>query len=206
MGALYQLHFPSGKSYIGITAGTPENRFYEHCYNSETGRADRAVNRAIRKYGATAVTLKTLVIAEWDYLVELERAAIAMYGTFGCGYNMTAGGEGAIGYRHTPESLALMGAAHKGNKYRLGAVLSEESRAKMSASAKGRKHTAESKAKIGAASRGNKHCLGIKQSPELIAKRAAAIRGKKRTPESIARIKIAASAREAKRRQERAAA
>lgn len=179
MGCLYRIAFPSGKAYVGITASTAAARFSEHCYNASTGRADRAVNRALRKYGKESTKLETLVVADWDYLVELERKAIAAFGTFGRGgYNMTAGGEGALGYKHTPESLTKMGATHKGNQYRLGAVLTPETREKISAGNKGKVMSPEVRAKIGAASKGNTHASGYKQSDELKARRSVNMRGK----------------------------
>lgn len=206
MGCLYRIEFPGGKSYIGITADSAERRFAEHRYNSETNRADRAVNRALRKYGPDSVTLETLVIAEWDYLVALEPKVIAAYGTFGRGgYNMTAGGEGALGYKHTPEALLKMGATHKGNTYRKGKTFSAESRAKMSAVRKGRRLSSETKALIGAASRGNKHCLGRKLSEDHKRRISEANTGKKWSAESRARMSIAATKREAARRLGRAA-
>lgn len=200
MGCLYQLTFPGGKSYIGITVGTAEQRFAEHLYNSTTNRADRAVNRAILKYGIQAVRLQTLVIAGWDYLVELERKAITAYGTLGPGgYNMTAGGEGTVGYKHTAESLRKMGDVHRGKAHHTQPH-SAEAKAKMSASAIGRKHTAEAKEKIGIASIGNKHCLGRKLSEEHKLKIKQANTGRKWTEESRARMSFAATKRETDRR------
>ncbi|MHB1236934.1 MAG: GIY-YIG nuclease family protein [Gallionella sp.] len=37
MGCLYQLIFPNGKSYIGISSNTAEQRFKAHCQNSKNG-------------------------------------------------------------------------------------------------------------------------------------------------------------------------
>lgn len=204
MGCLYRIDFPSGKSYIGITAGTAEARFAEHAYNTRTSRQDRAVNRALLKYGTDSVSLKTLAIAEWDYLLELERKAIAAFGTFGRGgYNMTAGGEGAMGYKHTPESLLKMGAIHKGKAHH-NMPHSAETKALMSRNRKGRKLTPEHCAKIGAASKGNKYCLGRTLSEEHKRLISTANTGKKWTEESRARMSIAATKREAERRARRA--
>jgi group I intron endonuclease len=200
MACLYQIEFPSGKSYIGISAGTAEARFAEHRYNSDTGRADRTVNRALRKYGADGVTLRTLVIAEWDYLLDLEKKAIAAYGTFGAGgYNMTAGGEGALGYRHTAEALKKMGDTHRG-KARHTTPHTAESRAKMSVAAMGRKRSPESIAKSAAALVGNKYCAGKTLSPERRQRISEANKGRKWTDEQRARMSVAATKREADRR------
>jgi hypothetical protein len=109
MGCLYQLIFPDGKSYIGITAKTAEQRFRIHCQNSKSGitevpnqtRKEKAITdqqfgldnfgrlpwltrlgKAIRDFGKENVVVKTLVIAsDTEYLKELEIKAIKRYGT-----------------------------------------------------------------------------------------------------------------------------
>ena len=98
MGCLYILEFPSGKSYIGITAKTTLERLDAHMKQLNGGR-NHAVHNAIRKYGVAAVSAKTLVIAnDMKYLGALERRAIKTYGTkTPKGYNLTDGGEGVLG-------------------------------------------------------------------------------------------------------------
>jgi group I intron endonuclease len=180
MGCLYRISFPSGKSYIGITMHTALGRFAEHCYEA-TRDNDRALKRALRKYGKDSATLETLAISnDWGYLTDIERRAIKVFGTFGHGgYNMTVGGDGSLGYKHTPESLAKMGVTHKGKAHH-NMPHSEEAKAKMSAARMGIKLSEETKRKIGEASKGNKHCLGVKHSEETKKKRLMAIRGKAR--------------------------
>lgn len=202
MGALYQITFPGGKSYIGITAGTAGVRFAEHAYNATRSR-ERAVERAIRKYGPARASLRTLAIGDWGYLVELEKAAIRAFGTFGRGgYNMTAGGEGALGYRHTAEALVKMGAIHKGRAHHTQPH-TDAAKAKMSRAAQGRKPSPSTRAKISAALVGNQRNKGKSASPETRERMAAAQRGKVRTQEQRANISRAAIAREALRRQRR---
>jgi group I intron endonuclease len=113
MGALYRLDFPNGKSYVGITSGTAESRFRDHVRDAKHKPSGWAVHRAIRKYGADAVKVVTLAIADsWEYLQLIEKNAIRVFGTFGTkGYNMTAGGDGFLGGRHTPESKAKIAEA-----------------------------------------------------------------------------------------------
>ena len=110
MACLYQLIFPNGKSYIGITKKTAEQRFKAHCLNAKNGIteypdyspsqkaiSDRkygldnfgrlpwltSLGEAIRKYGKENVIVKTLVIAnDFEYLQELEIKAIKRYRTF----------------------------------------------------------------------------------------------------------------------------
>lgn len=113
MGALYQIEFPNGKSYIGITTQTPAARLRSHSKDAKHRKGDWAVHRALRKYGTGNVVLRTLAIAnDWAYLQLIERNAIRVFGTFGKGgYNMTAGGDGFLGGRHTPESKAKIAEA-----------------------------------------------------------------------------------------------
>lgn len=74
-----------------------------------------ALQQAIRKYGADAFVVKTLAIADdWDYLCDLERTAIAVFGTISPnGYNLTAGGEGVVGRTLTDENRVRMSHAQK---------------------------------------------------------------------------------------------
>jgi group I intron endonuclease len=180
MGCLYQIEFPNGKSYIGITARkTAEERFSEHVYNSTKTR-ERAVERAIKKYGAAFITLRTLAIGSFKYLAELERKAINIYGTFGRGgYNMTAGGEGALGYKHTPESLLKMGAIHKGKAHH-NQPHSEQAKAKMSMSQRGKKKniSPERRKQLCEQMRGNVLSLGRKHSAKEREIHSVASRGK----------------------------
>lgn len=103
MGALYQLNFPNGKSYIGICLRSVDKRFDEHAGKK---RPRTPVQCAINSFGRDNVEVKTLVVADdWDYLCDLERKAIAAYGTrFPLGYNMTDGGDGVHGLKRSDAS------------------------------------------------------------------------------------------------------
>ena len=127
MACLYRIQFPCGKSYVGISATTAESRFYKHTYSARNGSA-LAVHRAIRKYGRNAALLETLVVGDWSYVTALEQRAIAAFGTRAPhGYNLTNGGDGLCGYRHSEATRAKLRAR----------VYSPEVRARMSASAMG---------------------------------------------------------------------
>jgi hypothetical protein len=173
MGELYRLTFPNGMSYIGITTGTAETRFSVHFYQRRVRKSP--LSSAIKKYGRDDVVVETLAVAEWNELGDMERDAIARYGTkWPAGYNLTDGGEVPTGL--TELSLAKMSAVHKGNTYRKGIPFTEEVKAAMSERRRGRPvHTAESRAAIGAAARGNKYSAGIRQSPETKAKKLSAM-------------------------------
>lgn len=159
VGCLYKLDFPNGKSYIGITKNTANKRFLGHA--RKAGKTSCAVHHAIHKYGKDAVEVKTLVVAEYEYILSLEKAAILAYKTkVPNGYNLTDGGDGITGYKFT-----------------------DEVRAKMSLSKKGKLKTEEHKAKISAAH------IGKKMSRDAIDKKIASTIGWKHTKEAIERIR-----------------
>jgi len=90
MGCLYQLSFPNGKTYIGITRSTAERRLKGHVKGSKNPR--HLVTKAIAKYGVPKV--ETLIICDdWESLCSMEQRAIKVYAP---AYNMTAGGEGVL--------------------------------------------------------------------------------------------------------------
>jgi hypothetical protein len=80
------------------------------------------------------------------------------------GYNVTLGGEGTRGHRHSEETKEKMRLRRIVKPY----VHSEESKAKIGASLRGRKHRPETREKISRSHMGLKR--GIKVSPESIAK------------------------------------
>jgi hypothetical protein len=106
---------------------------------------------------------------ELALLVEVERIdQLKILGYVLC--NLTEGGEGASGYKHTKEALEKISAASKA--FMTGRRMPEESIAKMIASKKDYKHTEETKQKIAVSlignkrASGNKNRLGIKHTDE----------------------------------------
>ncbi len=162
MGALYQISFPNGKSYIGITKKTAIERFNTHRYQAK-GRRPHAIYNALREHGRENATLTTLAIADYDYLQMIEPKAIAAFGTKAPnGYNMTDGGEGTA--NPTAETRAKIGAAHKGKAFHT-MPHSAETRAMMSINRKGKKKnlSPEQREKKAALMRGNTFGVGRKQ-------------------------------------------
>ena len=91
MGVIYQLLFPSKKSYIGQTKKDPRKRWHLHRV-----RANKSwcVARAIAKYGWANVEKRILAVVPDDELDEQERSYIAKMKTLKPhGYNLTPGGD-----------------------------------------------------------------------------------------------------------------
>lgn len=93
---LYQLSFPGGKKYIGITSKTAKERFNAHCRYSYKKMG--ACQSAIKKYGKENVIITVLgECDDWELLCLAEMEAIEKYNTIAPnGYNLTLGGEGTV--------------------------------------------------------------------------------------------------------------
>ena len=180
MGCIYQIAFPNGKRYIGMTVADPNKRLWEHRYQAAKGM-NLPLYRAMRSFGIKEAKFDLLVIGRGrDYLANLERAAIHVFNTKAPhGYNLTDGGDGAP----------------VGNTYNLGKKRTAESRRKMSISALGKTLSNVTRAKIGAASRGHQYLRGRTIPPETRAKMSIAHKGKVFTIEHRANIARAALAR-----------
>lgn len=102
MAYIYQIiNMINGKSYIGKTEYSVENRWKEHsrAYKYEQNQS-RALYRAMNKYGVE--NFKCLKLLETDTPNEDEVLYIQKYDTYHNGYNETLGGDGAA-YLELPE-------------------------------------------------------------------------------------------------------
>jgi hypothetical protein len=97
----------------------------------------------------------------------------------GIGCNFTIGGDGAPGYKHTPEARAKMSMDRKGRK------ASPETRAKISAVTKGRIPSAETRAKRSASLR------KFHGTQDKVRKAPLRPRAKKGTPEALENLRAA---------------
>lgn len=181
---LYRLTSPSGRMYIGI-AKNARKRWVEHSYDARCG-SSCALHKAIRKYGFDKFKKEILVTSTFSYVKEMEVKAIAAYSTMApVGYNMTAGGDGMIGYILTDDDRLNMSLAQKGRKHseeskRLrseklkGLPLSEATRQKLKDAWLRRKAekpmTVETKRKLSLASTGKKHSVETKAKLSAIRK------------------------------------
>ena len=88
----------NGKKYIGKHSTAD---VYDGCFGSGI-----AIKQAINKYGID--NFKKEIICYCDNeeeLKEMEKYHIKKEGTFSKGYNLTLGGEGILGYKHTEDSI-----------------------------------------------------------------------------------------------------
>ena len=105
-GVIYKItNLINGKSYVGQTVQPLKERIAQHRYHDEL-----YVDHEIRKYGWKNFTVEILEeCTSHEQLNEREIFWIARLNTkHPGGYNMTDGGAGFNGRKHTPESIALM--------------------------------------------------------------------------------------------------
>lgn len=107
----------NGKRYVGKTKRSLEQRWREHVTHSHGGSEEMALYQAIRKHGAESFELSVLEECDdEDALDEAERKWIRELGTFRREYNMTEGGDGLKGYRHTEATKRRMSESRRGEK------------------------------------------------------------------------------------------
>ncbi|MCY1172719.1 group I intron endonuclease [compost metagenome] len=165
----------TGKCYVGQTRRTLQQRFYSHKKVVGKANACKALSDAMLKHGPENFTIELLCTctsqADMD---NMEIQMIAELGTFSPGgYNLTRGGGGKSGYKHSAESIEKMASTHRGKPL-----------------------TDEHKKKVSASLVGNTRALGMKHSDETRRKISERGTGRKRAPFSAEhREKIAASRR-----------
>ena len=147
----------NGKIYIGFDSNWP-NRQWKHHTNYKTPKHPQyncLFYKAIRKYGLKNFEWEVICQSKnGQYLLnEMEPYFIKQYDTFGKhGYNMTSGGEGALGCKRSLETKEKMSLWQKGipkseeHKIQLKIARnkrplhSEETKKKISLSHKGRNY------------------------------------------------------------------
>lgn len=177
MGCVYILHFPNGKKYVGMTVRPFEKRFQSHITCSRNKKYSNPVHFAINKYGPDNVGKEILFEsedAELLFLLEVETISALKLKDITL-YNMTAGGDGVIGYKFTDEDRAKISRSLLGNKRTLGKKDSPERIEQKRLI--GLNQSKETREKIGRAGLGNKRRLGIPHSEESKEKMSQARKG-----------------------------
>lgn len=123
---------PNGKKYVGITKNTQQRWCYGNGYKKHT-----FFWKAIVKYGWD--NFQHIILLDGlteEQAKEHEKFFIALFKSndYNFGYNLTNGGDGTSGYKHTKEAKEKIGkASHERPR-------SKETREKMSKSNVGKKH------------------------------------------------------------------
>lgn len=108
----------NGKQYVGITCRGYRTRFLEHIHDSNYNKDNQILHSAIRKYGPDKFIVELLESNIPDELADSkEKEYISKYKTYyavGQGYNMTEGGGGVVGYKHSEESKLKISESLKG--------------------------------------------------------------------------------------------
>lgn len=157
----------NGYRYIGVTVKSLEHRKRKHLSCVRRGVKSKFYN-AVRKYGESSFNWCELILVDsWEQALVAE---IKLIDYFKPEYNLTDGGQGALGYKHTPEALERMSELKRGKPGPLlGTKRSPETIERMS----------QSRLK-----NPTRYWLGKKRSPETIAKIVTAKTGKKCAPRS----------------------
>ena len=187
----------NGKSYVGITTRKIARRWYEHCYLGNS--CGQLLNKAINKYGIDAFEIQVVASAKTiSDLKELEKQLIVQYQTkVPNGYNLTDGGDGLTGYRHTEEDKKRNGDLKRGT------VHSDETKQKMKDAHTGKNnhfygksHSEETKQRISATKQANptRYWLGKQRNEETCKKISESLTGqlgRPHTEESKKKISLA---------------
>lgn len=108
----------SNKAYVGITTRSINRRWYEHKYVKNS--CGQLLAKAISKYGEKSFNIEPIaspIDKSVETLRDLEKILIKQFETMvPNGYNLTTGGDGVFGYKHTPQKIAEMSQSRKGKK------------------------------------------------------------------------------------------
>lgn len=149
-GVIYRCtHIPTGRCYVG-QAFNFESRKYSHLRNAQNPNSleyNNYFHRALRKYPESEWEWDVICVCYADtkeslkdMLNNAEVRLIKEHKAKTDGFNMTEGGEGSVGFKHTEESRSKISEALSGENHPMyGKHHTEESRRKTSESQKGEK-------------------------------------------------------------------
>lgn len=152
MSSIYSIYkatnTTNGKVYIGFDSKWPSRK---RKHKNVMEKCDYNFHKALKKYGWDNFVWEIIYQSKdkSHCLKFMEPYFINEYNSFIDGYNMTLGGDGNFGLKHTEETKRKISKINKGNKYSEGRILSQDTKNKIS------------KSLIG-----NKRCVGRKMSIE----------------------------------------
>lgn len=173
----------NGKSYIGQTQKSLDNRINKHFY-SVRHKSNLYFHNALRKYD-----FDWMVLEECESKSELDKKEcqyIKQYNTNKNGYNLTTGGEGSFGFKHSEKTKKKMSEKAKLRKPNfLGKKHTDKTKKKISESKKGKKiHSEEWKKKRSEKMSGeNNPFYGKKHTKEALQKMSKLHKNQKWTDE-----------------------
>jgi len=108
----------NGKVYVGVTSKSIDQRWKSHVLSSRKNRL--ALGQAIKKYGETNFNIEALETCESKHqALEQEKFWIEKLNSHisaNLGYNMTRGGDGVFGYKHSENAKLSMSEKRSGSQ------------------------------------------------------------------------------------------
>lgn len=172
----------NNKRYVGQTVRF-KKRICEHKSNLRS-----YFQYAIKKHGWNNFKLLALMqVNSKEEMDELEMLMIEDLQTTdkSKGYNLTKGGEGNLGHKHSTETKLKL------SRLKTGLIISEETKIKMSKAQKGRMFSGEARKKISEARTGISSNRGVKFSEEHKRKISLALKGRIISEEARIKMSIA---------------
>lgn len=124
IGYIYKIkNLINEKEYIGCTINPINKRFEEHVYRCLKTDSNTKFCNSIRKYGVENFNIELIEECNVLNIYEKEKFYITEFKTYEYGLNSTVGGEGCLGYVHSPEIRKKIsentrdGNSHKGKTY-----------------------------------------------------------------------------------------
>lgn len=123
-GKIYKIQNKiNGLVYIGCTISSLKRRFQEHLYRCFKTDYNSKFYNSIKKYGVENFTIDLVDECDLSVIYETEKKYIQEFDSYNNGLNSTYGGEGCLGYTHSPEirkkisEATKNGNSHKGKTY-----------------------------------------------------------------------------------------
>jgi len=123
-GKIYKIiNIKNGLIYIGCTIYSLEKRFKEHIYRCFKTDYNSKLYNSMKIYGQENFTIEIIEECDLSAMYEREKEYIKNYDSYNNGLNSTFGGEGCLGYTHSPEIREKIsenlkkGNSHKGKTY-----------------------------------------------------------------------------------------